>query len=143
MLGMVMSVIAGAAMSLQGVMNTRLGEKIGIYESNVWVQGTAFLLGTAAMFLVGKGNWKAIADVPKGYLLGGALGIIITVTVMLSVRDLQPASAVSVILISQLLTAAIIEALGLMGTEKAAFIWTKYLGLAMMIGGVIVFKLRL
>ena len=44
MLGVIFSLIAGAAMSFQGVMNTRLSDKIGLYESNTFVQGTAFIL---------------------------------------------------------------------------------------------------
>ena len=34
MLGFLMAALAGAAMSVQGVMNTRLSEKIGLLESN-------------------------------------------------------------------------------------------------------------
>lgn len=142
MLGVIMSVIAGAAMSVQGVMNTRLGEKIGLYESNVFVQGTAFLLSVAVMLALGKGNWKALGEVNKLYLLGGLLGIVITLTVMLSIKNLSPTVAISIILIAQLLVAALIDALGLLGTERTAFHWSKYLGLAMMIAGVIVFKLK-
>ena len=48
--------------------------------------------------------------------------------------------AISVILISQLSVAALIDALGLMGAEKAALDWQKGLGLALMIGGVLLFK---
>ena len=36
-------------MSVQGVMNTRLGEGIGNTEANVFVQGTAFLLAAAVV----------------------------------------------------------------------------------------------
>ena len=43
MAGIIFSIIAGASMSIQCVMNTRLSDKIGIYESNAFVQGTAFL----------------------------------------------------------------------------------------------------
>ena len=32
MAGIIFSIIAGASMSIQGVMNTRLSDKIGIYE---------------------------------------------------------------------------------------------------------------
>ena len=42
MLGVIFSIIAGAAMSVQGVMNTRLGQGIGTLEANALVQGTAF-----------------------------------------------------------------------------------------------------
>lgn len=129
-------------MSIQGVMNTRLSDKIGLYESNVFVQGTAFALSLIAMWILGKGNFRAIGDVNKGYLLGGALGIVITITVMLSMSRLTPATAVSAILITQLFTAAVIDAFGLMGTEKEAFGWNKYVGLALMVGGMLLFKLK-
>ena len=133
MAGIIFSIIAGASMSIQGVMNTRLSDKIGIYESNAFVQGTAFLLSLIAVWIMGKGSFKGIADVNKFYLLGGVLGIIITVTVMLGIGKL-------IILISQLFVAALIDAFGLMGSEKVAFTWNKYIGMALMIGGVLLFK---
>lgn len=142
MIGFIYSAVAGSAMSIQGVMNTRLSDKIGLYESNVFVQGTAFALSLIAMWILGKGNFRAIGDVNKGYLLGGALGIVITITVMLSMSRLTPATAVSAILIAQLFTAAVIDAFGLMGTEKEAFGWNKYVGLALMVGGMLLFKLK-
>jgi transporter family-2 protein len=142
MIGFIYSAVAGAAMSIQGVMNTRLSDKIGLYESNVFVQGTAFALSLIAMWILGKGNFRAIGEVNKGYLLGGALGIVITITVMLSMSRLTPATAVSAILITQLFTAAVIDAFGLMGTEKEAFGWNKYVGLALMVGGMLLFKLK-
>ncbi len=142
MIGFLFSIIAGAAMSIQGVFNTRLSEKIGLYESNVFVQGTAFLLSIVAVLIMGKGGFKEIFSVEKYYLLGGVLGLVITITVMLSIKGLSPTIAISTILISQLLVAALIDAFGLFGSEKVAFGWTKYVGIAMMIGGVLVFKIK-
>ncbi|MDO4553052.1 MAG: DMT family transporter [Bacillota bacterium] len=140
MLGILMSVVAGAAMSFQGVINTRLSEKIGLYESNAFVQGTAFVLGLLALWILGKGDFSQMGQVSKVYWLGGVLGLIITITVMLAIGNLSPTYAISVILISQLLVAALIDAFGLLGSEKVPFIWTKYLGLALMIAGVVAFK---
>ncbi|MCC8161422.1 MAG: DMT family transporter [Oscillospiraceae bacterium] len=140
MSGIIFSIIAGAAMSIQGVMNTRLSDKIGLYESNVIVQGSAFILSLIALLLLGKGSFRAVMGLNKLYLLGGALGIVITVTVMLSMKSLSPAMAVSVILISQLLVAALIDAFGLMDSPQIPFTWNKYIGMALMIGGVILFK---
>ncbi len=130
-------------MSIQGVMNTRLGDKIGIYESNAFVQGTAFLLSLIALWILGKGNFSQITQVNKFYLLGGVFGLIITITVMLGIGKLSPTVAISTILISQLLFAAIIDAFGLMGSEKIAFTWNKYVGLVLLLGGVLLFKLKL
>ncbi len=140
MTGIIFSIVAGAAMSLQGVFNTRLGEKIGTYEANTFVQGTAFLLSLIAVWFLGKGSFKEIGAVNKIYLLGGVLGMIITVTVMFSIQGLSPTTAISIILISQLAVAALIDAFGWFGTEQMPFGLTKYIGLALMIAGVIVFK---
>lgn len=142
MLGFLFSVIAGAAMSVQGVMNTRLQEGIGLWEANAWVQGTAFGLSLIVMWIFGSGSLKALADVPRGYWLGGALGLVITVTVMLSIRGLNATVAISAILIAQLLVAALIDAFGWMGQERVAMGFRQYLGLALMLGGVVLFKLR-
>lgn len=140
MLGFIMSAIAGAAMSFQGVINTRLSDRIGLWESNVFAQGTAFVLSLIVMFIWGSGSFSELGGVNKVYWLGGVLGLIITVTVMLSVKGLGPTAAVSVILITQLLTAAIIDAFGLLGSEKLPFGWNKYVGLGLMAGGMLLFK---
>ncbi|MDI9494562.1 MAG: DMT family transporter [Bacillota bacterium] len=140
MLGIIMSVVAGAAMSLQGVINTRLSEKVGLYESNVFVQATALALGLIVMWLFGKGNLSEITQVNKIYWTGGILGTVIIVTVMLAIGNLRPTQAIAIILISQLLVAAVIDAFGWLGAEKISFTWNKWAGLALMIAGVIAFK---
>ena len=141
MIGIITAIIAGAAMSFQGVMNTRLSDQIGLYESNVFVQGTAFVLGVAAMLILGKGDILQITAVDnKIYLLGGVLGLVITITVMMAIGNLSPTYAISTILISQLIVAALIDAFGWLGSEKVPFTWNKYVGVGLMIAGVLLFK---
>lgn len=142
LLGIVFSIIAGMAMSVQGVMNTRLGEGIGRPWANAFVQGTAFALSLVALLFWREGGLAQLGGVNRLYLLGGALGLVITLTVMLAIKSLGTTVAISVILISQLLVAALIDAFGLMGSEKLPFGWTKLLGLALMCGGMVVFKLK-
>ncbi len=142
LLGIVFSIAAGIAMSMQGVMNTRLGEGIGSMEANAFVQGTAFALALIALIFWRQGSFTALGSVNKLYWLGGVLGIVITLTVMLGIKSLGTTVAISVILISQLLVAALIDAFGLMGSEKLAFGWNKYVGIAVMCGGMLLFRLR-
>ena len=139
-MGIIFSIVAGMAMSVQGVMNTRLGEGIGNMEANAFVQGTAFALALIVLLFWRQGSFSALGGVNKLYWLGGVLGLVITLTVMLGIKSLGTTVAVSIILISQLLVAAIIDAFGLMGSEKVAFEWTKYAGLALMTGGVLLFR---
>ena len=140
--GIIFSIIAGMAMSVQGVMNTRLGEGIGNMEANAFVQGTAFALALIVLIFWRQGSFTALGQVNKLYWLGGVLGIVITLTVMLGIKSLGTTLAISIILISQLLIAAVIDAFGLMGSEKLAFGWSKYVGLALMTGGMLLFKYK-
>ena len=140
MIGTVFSVIAGAAMSVQGVFNTALSGSAGLYEANTFVQGTAFLVSLVLRQLFGKGDFSRLFSGDKLYLTGGILGVLITVFVMLAIKHKGATVAVSVILISQLLTAALIDAFGLFETQKVPFGIYKYLGLALMIAGVLIFK---
>lgn len=139
-MGYIYALIAGAAMSIQGVMNTRLSEKTGLFTSNAYVQLTAFVIALVAVFVSGGVNLKAFGEVNKFYLLGGALGFVITLTVMLCVKGLSPTIAISAILISQLVCAALIDAFGIMDSPKTAFTWNKYVGVIGMIASVLLFK---
>ena len=60
MFAFISNIIAGMTMSIQGVMNTRLNEKIGLLEANAYVQGTAFIISLIAAMLFGKGNIREI-----------------------------------------------------------------------------------
>ncbi len=142
MLGFLYAAIAGAAMSVQGVMNTRLGDHIGLYETNAYVQLTGFILSAMLAIFLGKGNLTQFGQAPWYAWLGGVLAPVITVTVMLSIADLSPTVAISAILLSQLAVAALIDAFGIMGSERIAFSWQKLLGLALMSGGVLLLKLK-
>ena len=141
MIGVIMCIVSGAAMSLQGVFNTRLSEQTGLLESNFIVQTTAFLLALISLFWA-RGSMTEALSVNKLYLSGGVLAMVITLTVMLGIKNLSPAVAISIILVSQLATAAFIDAFGLFGTEKAVFGLRKIIGLAVMVSGILIFSVK-
>ena len=127
-------------MSLQGVFNTRVSEKIGLWETNVFVQGTGLILTFIILLIAGNGNFKAIKEVNKLYLLGGALGAIIIFSVMLGISKLGPTCSIATILVAQLLAAGVIDRFGMFGAEQLNFGLSKFIGLGIMIVGIIVFK---
>lgn len=140
MLGFLYALIAGAAMSFQGVMNTRLGDKVGMLETNAFVQLVGFVLAFGIALLFGKGDIRQISQAPWYSWMGGVLAPVITVTVMLAIAGLSPTVAISTILLSQLTVAALIDAFGWLGSEKLPFAWQKLLGVALMVGGVLLMK---
>ena len=136
------AIISGAAMSIQGVTNARLGDKTGLFEANAFIQGTAFMLSVIIMLIWGKGDIRAIMSAKPYTWFGGAIGVIITVTVMLAVKNLNPQLAISVILVSQLAVATIIDTFGIMDTPKTPLTFTKIAGLCFMVVGVILLKMK-
>ncbi|GAB6168783.1 DMT family transporter [Clostridium carnis] len=143
MFSIICAIISGIAMSLQGVFNTRLGEKIGTWETNVFVQATGLVLTLIILMFFGKGNFKCIKEVNKLYLLGGLLGVVIIFTVMKSIGSMGAACGIGIILVAQITAAGVIDAFGLFGTEKVPFTLKEFIGIGVMIIGIVIFKWKI
>ena len=140
MIGILYSIIAGISMSIQGVFNTRLSEKIGLWATNAIVQGVGFVITLIIVLLSRKENWGNISCCKKLYFLGGLFGVIITFTVMQGIKSLGTTHSISVILVSQLLAAALIDFWGLFDSPKINFTFNKIAGVVIMIIGILVLK---
>ena len=141
MWGILVALISGALMSIQGVFNTEVTKPTSLWVSTGWVQFSAFLVCILAWFVTGRDSIGALWQVENRYtLLGGVIGAFITITVIQSMGSLGPARAAMLIVISQLLVAYIIELFGLFGVEKVSFEWRKVLGMAIAILGIVIFK---
>ncbi|MBQ9990542.1 MAG: DMT family transporter [Lachnospiraceae bacterium] len=141
MLGFWIGILSGLCMSVQGVFNTQVTKSSGIWVANIFVQATALLVCIAAWLITDRSSLTAVFKVePKYMLLGGAIGAVITYTVIKSMELLGPAKAVMVIVVAQLLVAWLIELFGLFGVEKQEFQITRLIGMALAIGGIILFK---
>lgn len=141
MVGVLFALLAGLLMSVQGVFNTRVMDSSNMWATNSWVQLTAFIVSISMWFFTGRENLLSVFNVSnKLYLLGGVIGAFITFTVIKGISDLGPIYATMLILLAQLVVSCMIETFGLFGTEKMCFEWSKLIGVAMMIAGIIIFK---
>lgn len=68
------------------------------------------------------------------------MGAFITLTVIRSMDSLGPATAVMLIVISQLIIAYVIELFGMFGVDKQPFSWRKIFGALIAIAGFVLFK---
>jgi transporter family-2 protein len=142
MLGVILALIAGAFMSIQGVFNTRVTEVSSPWVSNTIVHFLGLMVCIVAWLIVGRPSFKPLINIEhKYYLLGGLLGALIVLFVIKSMSALGPAYSVMLILITQVTVAYGIELLGLFGTDVSAFEPKKLIGVGLMIVGIIVFKL--
>lgn len=142
MFGMLLSILSGALMSIQGVFNTGVTKQSSIWVASGFVQFSALLVCVAAWFFTGRqGTVTSLFAIDNKYmLLGGAMGAFITYTVIKGVEILGPAKANMFIIVTQLLVAYLIELFGLFGAQKATFDVSKLIGMLLLIAGVIVFK---
>ena len=143
MIGFFIALISGALMSIQGVFNTQVTKTSGIWVANAFVQFSALLVCLAAWLITDRSSFGTLMKVePKYMLLGGAIGAVITYTVIKSMEMLGPAKAVMLIVIAQLIVAYVIELLGVFGTDKQPLEWRKVIGMGIAIAGIVIFKLK-
>ncbi len=104
MIGFLIAMLSGACMSIQGVFNTEVTKTSGIWVANAFVQFSALLVCLIVWVIADRNSFSTILKVePRYMLLGGAIGAVITYTVIKSMDMLGPAKAVMVIVIAQLL----------------------------------------
>lgn len=141
MIGFFIALISGALMSIQGVFNTQVTKTSGIWVANAFVQFSALLVCLAAWLITDRSSFGTLMKVESKYmLLGGAIGAVITYTVIKSMEMLGPAKAVMLIVIAQLIVAYVIELLGVFGTDKQPLEWRKVIGMGIAIAGIVIFK---
>lgn len=142
MYGVMIALASGALMSIQGVFNTDVTKQTSLWVSAAFVQFTALLVCLAAWLLYDRTSFGSLWEIKDKYvLLGGAIGALITATVIRSMNALGPAKAAMLIVIAQLAVAWMIELLGVFGVEKQEFSMRKLLGLLIAVAGVITFEL--
>lgn len=141
MVGILIALLAGLLMSVQGVFNTRVMDSSNMWATNSWVHLTAFAASLSIWLFAGRENLLSVFNVSnKLYLFGGVIGAFITFTVIKSISSLGPANATMLILLAQLVISCLIESFGLFGIEKMCFEWSKLIGVVLMIAGIVVFN---
>ena len=145
MFGWIAALLSGALMSIQGVFNTEVTDKTGPWITYGFVQLSGFFVCLILWFIRERKTTSVsqiLAVEPKYLLLGGVIGAFITFTVIAGMSALGPARAVMLIVSSQVIVAYIIEVFGIFGVEKAGFDWTKLLGTALFVAGIVIFKMK-
>lgn len=141
MWGILIALLSGALMSIQGVFNTEVTRQSSIWVSAGWVQLTAFVTCLIMWLLTGRPEVQGIWQVRPWYMLsGGVIGALITWTVIRSVESLGPARSALLIVVAQIAVAYGIEVFGLFGVEKSGWEWKKAIGALTAVIGIIIFQ---
>lgn len=143
MWGIFIALLSGALMSIQGVFNTGVTKETSLWLANGWVQGTGFLV-CFILWLIRKRQESHVAALfqidYKYMLLGGVIGAVITLTVILSMKQLGPAQSVLLIVVSQVAVAYLIELFGWFHVERVSFTWNRLIGIVVAVAGLVIFQ---
>lgn len=135
---MIIAIISGTSMAVQGALNTVLGKFVGVLETTfiVHIVGTLVAVLGLFVFKLGTGSFENINRAPWYAYIGGIFGVIIVYSVIFSISNLGVAIATTIIITGQIVAAVIIDHFGLFGLDKICFSWTKVIGIVFLSLGV-------
>jgi transporter family-2 protein len=133
----VVSLAAGIGSSVQAAIVGRLGDRIGSIEALGFSMLVAGVTGVALLLVVRQsadGIASAVRQ-PVWLWLGGALSAFIVLSFTVATPRIGVTAVIALAIAGQLLMAAVIDALGLFGFERAPLHWPRILGIVLLAGG--------
>ena len=140
MRGIIFALLAGACITLQGVANTRISQNIGTWQAVSITQLTGFVMALCISLIVRDGKIKDIKKVKPLYLTGGAFAAIIIFSEVTAIQHIGITFTISALLIAQLCLTFIIDINGWFGVAKKKMRLPQFIGIGMMIAGVVIMK---
>ena len=140
-LGIVFAIIAGSLVSMQNIFNSKVNEHEGTWTTTSLVLGLGFL-SSLIIGLIFEGKYLFILENMKPWYWGaGIIGVGVVTCVVQGIRHLGPTYAISIVLTSQLGFALLLDSLGWLGLDKVPFTSKQLIGVLVIVGGIIVFKI--
>lgn len=140
-LGLTLAILAGALVSLQNVFNSKVNERAGSWATTTLVLGMGFLASLTVGFLMEGKHLFSLEHMQPWYWFSGLIGVGVVTCLVQGIRLLGPTYAISIVLTSQLGFALLWDSLGWMGLEKVPFTFKQLIGVLVIVGGILVFKL--
>ncbi|MGE4272651.1 MAG: DMT family transporter [Desulfitobacterium sp.] len=129
------AILGGMLLGIQTPINGALGKRIGGIEGALVSFTVGMISLLFAVLFFGKGNLSQVAQVPKLWLVGGALGAVAVTCSILSVQRIGVTSVLTAAVLGQIMVGLIIDHFGLLGVAKVPVNSLRLLGVALMIGG--------
>ncbi|WP_339184652.1 DMT family transporter [Paenibacillus sp. FSL R5-0701] len=141
MRGIIFALLGGACITLQGVANTRISTDMGTWQAATITQLTGFILAALILIFVRDTNFQGLKQVKPMYLAGGAFGAVIIFSEVTAIQQIGVTFTISALLIAQLFLTFLVDSNGWFGVVKQKMKLPQFLGIALMVTGVIIMKL--
>ncbi|THH41251.1 DMT family transporter [Neolewinella litorea] len=138
-----MAVVAGAMLAVQAGLNSGMGKAV---NSPVYGALISFVTGGIALFAyclvagVPLGNLRRAFELPWFYWLGGVLGGFYVFAIIVLAPRLGVAVTIGLTVAGQMVFSLVIDHYGLMGIPAQSVNWMRVVGIAAIIGGVVLLR---
>ncbi|MCL6604860.1 MAG: DMT family transporter [Paenibacillus sp.] len=140
-LGLLLALIAGSLVGLQNIFNSKVNERVGSWVTTSLVLGMGFAASLTIGLIVEGKQMFVLPNMQLWYWFSGLIGVGVVLCLVQGIKLLGPTFSVSIMLTSQLGFALLFDSLGWLGLEKVPFTLNKLIGVLIIVGGIIVFKL--
>ncbi|MBZ6451134.1 MAG UNVERIFIED_CONTAM: DMT family transporter, partial [Paenibacillus polymyxa] len=137
MRGILFAFLGGACITLQGVANTRISQDIGTWQAATVTQLIGFILAASVWMFTKDGRVSEMKQVKPMYLWGGAFAAIIIFSEVTAIQHIGVTFTISALLIAQLCLTFLVDIKGWFGIVKQKMKLPQFIGIGMMIAGVI------
>jgi bacterial/archaeal transporter family-2 protein len=139
-LGLLFAVVAGSLVSLQNIFNSKVSEHAGSWATTTLVLGLGFLASLSFGLLFEGSDLFNLQHMQPWYWFSGLIGVGVVTCLVQGIRRLGPTYAISIALTSQLAFALLWDSIGFLGLEKVPFTFKQFIGVFVIVCGIIVFK---
>ena len=131
----VVGLIGGIAVGLQGPMSGAISAKIGPLGSSLIIHvGGAVVSGVLLMF-VGGVNLRELQTVPRPYLFAGVFGVVLYITLAFTLPRVGATVSIALLILAELVVSVILDHFGWLGQPQHSFSLARALGIALIVGG--------
>jgi transporter family-2 protein len=143
MIALLATLAMGALVAIQPAVNAELGRRSSDLAAAFFSAGVSFVLLGAIFLLFGDlGSLGRIKDVPAIYLSGGICGAIFIAVSLVTIRYLGAAATLGAFLCAQLIIAAVLDQLGILGLDQISLSPVRAVGIAALVLGTVLVTLR-
>jgi transporter family-2 protein len=135
-LAVVATVGVGALIALQPPVNSELGKRTSVVAAAfISTALAALFLGVLVLVLGEAGQLRRVPHIPVIYLTGGFMGAALISVSLVAVRTLGAGGVVAATVASQLVVAALLDRLGVLGLDRIGLTPARLLGFALLLAG--------
>jgi transporter family-2 protein len=129
-----LSLVAGAAGTVQIAVMGRFGDRIGIVPAFAFASVVAALVGVVALLAVQRSlsGYADALDQPAWMWIGGLMGALVVFTITLAGPRIGTTATVAVFLVGQFAAAAVVDRYGLFGLDRIPVSWPRTIGLVLL-----------